>query len=75
LELSLIAFLSLSNFSALVPIERIEAIWPRGRVNRPAHKFKLFLQSDYQGSELPRLFSEPPNGATSENNHKTSEIC
>jgi hypothetical protein len=43
-------------------------------VNRPANKFKLFLQSNCQGSKLSRLFPEPPNGATSENNHESSEI-
>jgi hypothetical protein len=46
-----------------------------GGVNRPAHKFKLFLQNDCQCPELPRLFLEPTNEATSENNHETSEIC
>jgi hypothetical protein len=56
-------------------IKRIEAIWPRWGVNKLARKFKLFLQSNCQGLEVPRLFPEPPNGATSENNHGTSEIC
>jgi hypothetical protein len=44
-------------------------------VNSPAQIFKLFLQSDCQGSEPSRLFPEPPNGATSEYSHGTSEIC
>jgi hypothetical protein len=46
-----------------------------GGVNRPAHKFKLFLQKDCQTPEPPRLFSEPPNEAASENKLRTSENC
>jgi hypothetical protein len=42
-------------------------------VNRPAHKFKFFLQKDCQGPKPPRLFPESPNEAASENKLGTSE--
>jgi hypothetical protein len=44
-------------------------------VNRPAQKFKLFLQKNCQGPEPPRLFPEPPNEAASENKLRTFENC
>jgi hypothetical protein len=60
----------------LPPPERSEAIGPRGGgVNRPVHKFKLFLQKDCQAPEPPRLFPEPPNEAASENKLRTSGNC
>jgi hypothetical protein len=56
-------------------VKRNEAIWPRGGLNRPAHKFKLFLQKHCRTPEPPRLFSEPPNEAASENKLRTSGNC
>jgi hypothetical protein len=44
-----------------------------GGVNRSTLKFKLFVQKDCQTPESPRLFSEPPNEAASENKLRTSE--
>jgi hypothetical protein len=46
-----------------------------GGVNRPAHKFKLFLRKYCQTPEPPRLFLEPPNEAASENKLRTSGNC
>jgi hypothetical protein len=60
---------------ALIPIERIEAIWPRGGWIGLHRKFKLFLRKHCQTPEPPRLFSEPPNEAASENKLRTSGHC